>query len=112
MFIFKKWLLRWSEYRKFKKEEVLNKKLCLIVKRLSKKAQKLQVKKFDISYTISRDYKSYFITYAASVIFDSTKDELIAEMFGSKKYKIRQDEYGRVIYFRRNAELIFEVIKC
>lgn len=100
---------RWSEYRKFKKEEKLIKKLNSKVAKISKRVNKLQIKGFNIYYTISKDMKRYRFTYVSPTIFNSTKDEVIREVFGNAKPKEEYLENGIVMYYKGKVELVFEI---
>lgn len=92
-----------------RKEEKLIKQLNKKVAKISKRVNKLQIKNFNISYTISRDYKRYRFTYSAPVIFQSTKDEILKEIFGNKKYKEQFLEGSVILFHRYTVELVLEI---
>jgi len=94
-----------------RKEEKLIKQLNKKVAKISKRVNKLQIKNFNISYVISRDYKRYRFTYSAPVIFQSTKDEILKEIFGNKKYKEQFLEGNSTLFHRYNVELVLEITK-
>ena len=71
----------------------------------------MQIKNFNISYTISRNYKRYRFTYSAPVIFQSTKYEILKEVFGNKKYKEQFLEGNSTLFYRYNVELVLEITK-
>ncbi len=93
-----------------RKENKLISRLNKKVAKISKRVNKLQIKNFNIAYTISRDYKRYRFTYSAPVIFQSTKDEIIKEIFGNKKYKEQFLEGNSTLFCRYNVELVLEII--
>ena len=94
-----------------RKEERLIRQLNKKVAKISKRVNKLQIKNFNISYTISRDCQRYRFTYSAPVIFQSTKDEILKEVFGNKKYKEQFLEENSTLFYKYNAELVLEITK-
>ena len=94
-----------------RKENKLISRLNKKVSKISKRVNKLQIKNFNIAYTISRDYKRYRFTYSAPVIFQNTKDEIIKEIFGNKKYKEQFLEGNSTLFYSYNVELVLGITK-
>ena len=105
----KKMLNNWREHRNFIRGEKLRNKLDKKDAKMAKRVKKLQIKNFNIYYIINRENTRYQFVYEASTIFNSTKEEVIREIFGNSKPKERIIENGVVMYYKGKVSLIFDL---